>query len=141
MTKHFGISFVLLAGATTAWGQVPAARVGDVTRLQGQVTNVLIGYGLVTGLEGTGDGGKFLPTMRALGATLQRFGANIQSIKDIESSKNTAIVMIEAVIPEHGAREGELLGVRVTAVAAKRLKGGQLMAAPPDPTQWVVEWP
>ena len=130
MTKHFGISFVLLAGATTAWGQVPAARVGDVTRLQGQGTNVLIGYGLVTGLEGTGDGGKFLPTMRALGATLQRFGANIQSIKDIESSKNTAIVMIEAVIPEHGAREGELLDVRVTALAAKSLKDGQLLPTP-----------
>jgi flagellar P-ring protein precursor FlgI len=68
--------------------------------------------------------------MRALGATLQRFGANIQSIKDIESSKNTAIVMIEAVIPEHGAREGEQLDVRVTALAAKSLNDGQLMPTP-----------
>lgn len=130
MMRRFRFACVLLAGATTAWGQVPAARVGDVTRLQGQGTNVLIGYGLVTGLEGTGDGGKFLPTMRALGATLQRFGASIQSIKDIESSKNTAIVMIEAVIPEHGAREGELLDVRVTALAAKSLNDGQLLPTP-----------
>jgi len=121
---------VVALAASTSLGQIPTARVGDVTRLQGQGTNVLIGYGLVTGLEGSGDGGKFLPTMRALGSTLQRFGAAVESLTDIEASKNTAIVMIEAVIPSHGAREGDRLDVRVTAVAAKSLVSGQLLPTP-----------
>ncbi len=125
------IFLVLLASTTSPTsGQMPIARVGDVTYLQGQGTNVLVGYGLATGLEGTGDGGKFLPTMRALAATLERLGANVESIDDVSASKNTAIVMIEAVIPEHGAREGERLDLRVTAVAAKSLEGGQLLSTP-----------
>ena len=62
-----------------ARGQIPTTRVGDVTHLQGQGPNVLLGYGLITGLDGTGDGGKFLPTMQALAAMLKRFGAMRQS--------------------------------------------------------------
>jgi flagellar P-ring protein precursor FlgI len=113
-----------------AVGQVPVARVGDLTRLQGQGTNVLVGYGLVTGLSGTGDGAKFLPTMGALAATLQRFGVLVQSPEDIQSAKNAAIVMVEATIPEHGAREGDTLDVMVTALAAKSLEGGRLLSTP-----------
>jgi flagellar P-ring protein precursor FlgI len=110
--------------------QIPTARVGDVTRLQGQGSNVLVGYGLVTGLAGSGDGAKFLPTMRAVAATLQRFGANIETLEDVEASKNIAIVMVEAVVPEHGAREGDTLDVKVSALAAKSLVGGRLMSTP-----------
>lgn len=122
------IALVLVASAASA--QSPTARVGDVTRLQGQGINVLVGYGLVTGLQGTGDGGKFLPTMQGLAAALQRFGANLQSVADVEQSKNVAIVLVEAVIPEHGAREGDRLDVRLSALAAKSLAGGQLLSTP-----------
>lgn len=110
--------------------QAPVARVGDVTRLQGQGRNVLLGYGLVAGLEKSGDGGKFLPTMNALGAMMQRFGVTIESLADMGGAKNVAIVMIEVVIPEHGAREGDLLDVAVTAMAAKSLAGGRLLSTP-----------
>lgn len=113
-----------------ASAQVTIARVSDVTRLQGQGTNTLMGYGLVTGLAGTGDGAKFLPTMRALAATLQRFGALVESVEDIQAAKNAAVVMIEVVIPEHGAREGDMLDVQVTAIAAKSLEGGRLLPTP-----------
>lgn len=106
------------------------ARVGDVTRLQGQGRNAILGYGLVTGLDKTGDGGKFAPTMKALAAMMERFGANVESLEDIEGTKNVAIVMIEAVVPDHGAREGDLLDVSVTAVAAKSLEGGRLLPTP-----------
>ncbi|MBI4716765.1 MAG: flagellar basal body P-ring protein FlgI [Planctomycetes bacterium] len=119
-----------LAAATPAWGQIPTARVGDITHLQGQGTNVLIGYGLVTGLDKTGDGAKFLPTMKALAATMERFGAKVDSIEEIDAAKNIAVVMVEVVIPDHGAREGELLDVSVTAMAAKSLTGGRLLATP-----------
>jgi flagellar P-ring protein precursor FlgI len=124
------IAATLLATATPAKAQAPVARVGDVTRLQGQGLNVILGYGLATGLDKTGDGGKFAPTMRALAAMMQRFGAAVESVEDIEGSKNVAIVMIQAVIPEHGAREGDLLDVSVTAVAAKSLEGGRLQPTP-----------
>ena len=115
---------------TAALSQTPVARVGDVTHIQGQGPNVLIGYGLVTGLSGTGDDAKFLPTMQSLGAMMERFGVNIESLEDISKSKNTAVVMIEVVIPEHGAREGEVIDTRVTALAAKSLEGGRLLSTP-----------
>jgi len=126
---------LILALAATAWlrpadAQMPTARVGDITRLQGQGTNVILGYGLVTGLNGTGDGAKFLPTMKALAGILERFGARVESLEDVQASKNTAIVMLEAVIPEHGAREGDALDVQVTALAAKNLEGGRLLSTP-----------
>jgi len=121
---------MFLAVTTVAAAQAPLSRVGDVTHLQGQGTNKLMGFGLVTGLEGTGDGAGFVPTMRALAATMEQFGARIESVKDVESSKNTAIVMVEAEIPANGAREADMFDVRVTAVAAKSLEGGQLLSTP-----------
>lgn len=128
----------LLLLVAAALGIPPAAiraqeavvRVGDVTRLQGQGRNVLLGYGLVTGLDRSGDGDKFLPTMKALAAMMDRFGSPVESLDDLGGTKNVAIVMVEVVIPESGAREGDQLDVAVTAVAAKSLKGGRLMPTP-----------
>src|SRR3990172_981997 len=114
----FLVVFTVLSGAAGTWGQIPTARVGDVTHLQGQGRNVLVGYGLVTGLDKTGDGGKFLPTMKAVAEMMRRFGSDIESIEDVQASKKTAVVMLEAIIPDHGGREGELLDVAVTAVAS-----------------------
>lgn len=124
------IAAALLLLPVVAFAQAPTARVGDVTRLQGQGTNVLIGYGLVTGLAGTGDGSKFLPTMKALAATMARFGASVESLSDVAAAKNAAIVLVEVTIPEHGAREGDQLDVRVSALAAKSLEGGRLLTTP-----------
>ena len=121
---------VFVGVGTAAYAQAPTARVGDVTRLQGQGTNVLLGYGLVAGLNKTGDGAKFLPTIKALAGMMERFGAGIESLDEIDSAKNVAIVMVEAVIPSHGAREGDLIDVSVTAVAAKSLAGGRLLPTP-----------
>lgn len=128
--KRTVLQTCLTLTTVVAAAQPPVVRVGDVTRLQGQGANVLIGYGLVTGLSGTGDGGKFLPTMQALASTMQRFGAQIESLKELEAAKNVAVVMLETRIPAQGAREGDALDVRVTAVAAKSLEGGQLLPTP-----------
>ncbi len=116
--------------AASVYAQAPVARVGDITRLQGQGTNVLVGYGLVVGLDKSGDGPKFLPTMKALAAMVERFGASVDSLDDIKGSQNAAIVMIEVTIPDHGTREGDQLDVAVTAVAAKSLEGGRLLSTP-----------
>jgi len=130
MRRLRNTTWMFVLAATAAHAQAPLSRVGDVTRLQGQGANKLMGFGLVTGLEGTGDGAGFVPTMRALAATMEQFGSRVDSLSDIESSKNTAIVMVEAEIPAHGAREGERFDIRVTAVAAKSLNGGQLLSTP-----------
>ncbi|MGB0716400.1 MAG: flagellar basal body P-ring protein FlgI [Phycisphaerae bacterium] len=121
----------MVAMTSNAYAQVPTARVGDVTRLQGEGTNRLIGYGLVTGLEGSGDGSKFQPTLQMLAQVQKNFGMNVDNLEDMAASKNTGLVMIEVIIPEHGAREGDRLDAYVTSIAAaKSLRGGRLLPTP-----------
>jgi flagellar P-ring protein precursor FlgI len=115
---------------TAASAQTPTARVGDITHLQGQGRNTLIGYGLVTGLDKTGDGGNFLPTMKAVAEMMERFGVTVESLNDVEDAKNVAVVMIEVVIDENGGREGEVFDVSVSAIAVKSLAGGRLLSTP-----------
>jgi flagellar P-ring protein FlgI len=106
-------------------------RVQDVARLQGQRTNRLMGYGLVVGLTGTGDGEKYGPTIRALAAIHERYHQPIISGSDVKGNASVALVAVEATISEYGAREGQTIDVTVSAVgSAKSLKGGQLLTTP-----------
>jgi len=106
-------------------------RVADLTKIKGQRTNTLVGMGLVTGLAGTGDGDDYLPTMRALMSALGRLANPITTVDELGGSDNVAIVMLEATIPEFGAREGDRISVKVTTIgAAKSLQNGRLLAAP-----------
>jgi len=124
------------AAAQTSGGAVPrrafgrgvTARVGDVTRLKGQGENRLIGMGIVTGLNGTGDGPGYVTAMRSLAAAMAKQGIPVESLDDLAGTKNVALVQLEAVIPESGGREGDHLDVTVTALAAKSLVGGQLLS-------------
>ena len=110
---------------------VAEVRVQDVTRLQGQRTNKLMGYGLVVGLTGTGDGEKYLPTMRTLAALHGRYHAPILADADVKGNRSVALVSVEAQIPEHGAREGQAVDVIVSALGTtKSLRGGQLLTTP-----------
>lgn len=121
-----GLAALLTAGV--AGGDI---RVQDIARLQGQRTNKLMGYGLVVGLNGTGDGEKYAATMRALMSLHRRYHAPIISEADLKGNNSVAIVTVEATIPEFGAREGEMLDVVISAIgAAKDLAGGQLLTTP-----------
>jgi len=120
---------VLLLGGLLS-GAAADVRVQDIARLQGQRTNRLMGYGLVVGLDGTGDGGSDPHTMRALMAIHRRFHQPVLSPEELENADNVALVTVEAIIPEYGAREGETLDVVVSAFKAKSLKGGQLLTTP-----------
>lgn len=118
----------ILLLATTAGAD--AARVADITRLGGQRTNVLTGFGLVVGLKGTGDGGDFLPAIRPLVGMLSKLGNNAQVI-DLKNAQNIAIVMLTAVVPSEGVHAGDHLDVRVTSFgAATSLRGGVLFVSP-----------
>ena len=114
---------------------VPAARgevrVQDIAHLQGERTNRLMGYGLVVGLTGTGDGEKYVSTMRALMRIHQRYHAPVLTDADLKGNRSVALVAVEAEIPAHGAREGQRIDVVVSAVGvAKSLRGGQLLTTP-----------
>ena len=107
-----------------------ATKISDVTHLKGRRQNTLMGYGLVIGLPGTGDGGKYLPSIMQLASMLDRFEIPVPpgSLKD---TKNVAIVMIDATLPDNGVREGDRVDVRVNATgAAKSLAGGTLVSSP-----------
>lgn len=108
-----------------------AVTIGDITRLEGQRVNKLIGHGLVIGLTGTGDGGDFLPAIRPLAAMLQQFSNPILTEKELSNAKNIALVMVTATVPESGVRAGDRLDVHVSAIGAcKSLKGGRLLLMP-----------
>lgn len=137
---YLGLAIMLLM-TSPALG----VKVGDITHLQGSRINRLTGFGLVTGLNGTGDGGKNAPAMRALARAYERFGAPIATIEELKDSKNVALVFVEATLPRDGAREGERIDVKVSSpAAAKSLLGGRLLPTPlvgpdpNDPTIWAM---
>lgn len=106
-------------------------KVGDITHLQGCRTNKLMGLGLVVGLPGTGDGGKYVPTMRSLAALQRQFANPILSLEELKSAKNVAIVQVEATLPQDGVREGDRVDVVVSSLGpAKSLRGGRLLMTP-----------
>jgi len=107
-----------------------ATRVSDVSHLKGARTNRLVGIGLVTGLNGKGDGGKFAPAIRPLAQMLSNF-SNPVALEELKDARNVALVSIEVVLPENGVREGDALDVQITALgSAKSLVGGRLFLSP-----------
>jgi len=99
--------------------------VKDIARIKGVRTNSLIGYGLVTGLAGTGDSVRSAATIKSLSSTLQRFGLRVDD-NEIRS-RNVAAVTLTAKLPPY-AQEGDLLDVNVTSIGdARSLSGGTLL--------------
>jgi flagellar P-ring protein precursor FlgI len=107
-----------------------AERIRDVCRLKNEVPNELMGMGLVTGLQGTGDSGEFLPAMRPLKELMKRLDDPVLVDKELKTVNNVAIVMLSVAIPPQGAHAGQQLDLKVTAIAAKSLKGGRLGVVP-----------
>lgn len=128
ITLIAGLLATAVLAANAGAGEI---RVQDIARLQGQRTNKLMGYGLLCGLPGTGDGEKYASTMRALIALHRRYHAPVISEADLKGNKSVAIVSVEVTIPEYGAREGQTLDVVVSSLGtAKSLAGGQLLTTP-----------
>lgn len=109
-----------------------ATRLKDICRLKGQEANSLHGIGLVVGLQGTGDGGQFLPTIRSLATAMALMGSPVlKGEMELKDAKNIAIVTVTATIPPGGARQGDQIDCTVSSIgAAKSLVGGELFMAP-----------
>jgi flagellar P-ring protein precursor FlgI len=105
-----------------------AARIKDITQIQGVRQNQLVGYGLVVGLNGTGDGDKTRFTLQSLVSMLEKMGVTVNSL-DIKV-KNVAAAMITADMPPF-ARPGARMDVSVSSIGdAKDLQGGTLLFTP-----------
>jgi flagellar P-ring protein FlgI len=127
MMKNWLITLILMMTVQTAL----AVKIADISNLQGQRENRLMTVGLVVGLNGTGDGGKFLPSIQPLISFLQHFGSERLDLETMKGVKNVALVSVEAQVAANGAREGQQLDVAVSAIgSAKSLKGGRLLLIP-----------
>jgi flagellar P-ring protein FlgI len=131
---------VAVAGLGLLWTALDAAadepqrgpsmsRIKDLANIEGVRQNQLIGYGLVVGLNGTGDTLNNIPfTRQSLQAMLERLGVNIrgQTIR----TGNVAAVMVTANLPAFGT-QGSRIDITVSALGdAKSLQGGTLLVTP-----------
>ena len=109
----------------------PLVKIKDLTDLDGVRENVLVGYGLVVGLAGTGDSPNGIPfTRQTLANMLERLGVNAKDTLAQIKTKNIAAVMVTANMPSL-ARQGGRLDVTVSSLGdAKSLEGGLLLATP-----------
>jgi len=119
----------LLAGLFGAGSAQAQSRIKDIAQVEGVRDNVLVGYGLVVGLNGTGDdidGTVF--TRESLIGMLQRLGVNARD-EDLETD-NLAAVMVTANLPPF-SRQGSRIDVTVSALGtAESLLGGTLLVTP-----------
>lgn len=109
-----------------AWA---APRIKDVADFEGVRENQLVGYGLVVGLNGTGDSLRNSPfTRQSLAAMLERLGVN--ATNGNLNTRNVAAVMVTANLPPFAA-QGSRIDVTVSALGdARSLAGGQLLVTP-----------
>ncbi len=110
-------------------GLAASARIKDIVNIEGVRDNQLVGYGLVVGLNGTGDGLNNSPfTKQSLQAMLERLGVNTRG--ENMRTANVAAVMVTANLPAF-ATQGSRLDVNVAALGdASSLQGGTLLVTP-----------
>jgi flagellar P-ring protein precursor FlgI len=118
-----------LAGAAL-WWPAEAARIKEVSSVAGVRANQLTGYGLVVGLDGSGDQSTAAPfTAQSVTSMLQQLGVTLPPGTPMQV-KNVAAVMVTAVLPPY-AQPGQAVDVNVSSIGnAKSLRGGTLVATP-----------
>src|SRR3954471_17354093 len=105
-----------------------AARLKDVVTVKGVRENILIGYGIVAGLKGSGDSSADV-TSQSLTRFLGKLGIDVQGNAAVKS-KNAAAVIVTAKLPPF-ARVGNLIDVTVSSIGdASSLEGGVLLVTP-----------
>ena len=122
----FTALITLIALFFPAWSG--AVRIKDIVDINGVRENQLVGYGLVVGLDGTGDGKKSLFTVQSMASMLEKMGITINPGEIAVS--NVAAVMVTAKLPPF-ARTGNRIDALVSSIGdAKNLQGGTLLMTP-----------
>lgn len=115
---------LLLVGSAGA----AAVRIKDIANIKGVRNNQLVGYGLVVGLDGTGDGNRSSFTVQSMVSMLEKMGVTVDA-KDVRV-KNVAAVMVTADLPPF-ARAGGRIDALVSSIGdAQNLQGGTLLLTP-----------
>lgn len=122
--------YLIAACLVVAPGLAQAERIKDLTAVQGVRNNQLLGYGLVVGLDGTGDQTTQTPfTVQSLATMLSQLGVTLPQGSNPQL-KNVAAVMVTAMLPPF-ARTGQPIDVTVSSLGnAKSLRGGTLLLTP-----------
>jgi flagellar P-ring protein precursor FlgI len=125
--------YPLLLLLSALWAAVPAAqaeRLKDLASIAGVRQNQLSGYGIVVGLDGTGDQTTQTPfTVQSIMAMLQQKGVNLPPGTQLQL-KNVAAVMVTASLPAF-AQPGQTIDITVSSIGnAKSLRGGTLLMTP-----------
>jgi len=129
---RWAIGLAFVAASAAIWWPLPAAaaRIKEVAVVQGVRSNPLVGYGLVVGLDGSGDQTTQTPfTTQSLNAMLQQLGVTVPPGTTMQL-KNVAAVLVTAQLPAF-AQPGQVIDINVSSVGnAKSLRGGTLIATP-----------
>jgi flagellar P-ring protein precursor FlgI len=130
-TRSIALTAALLLagfGAPQACAAAGGARIKDIARVQGSRTHALVGYGIVTGLAGTGDSRNNRTTRQTLATLLSQFDLTLQP--DAINSRNVAVVLVSANLPNF-VRQGDAIDVTVASIGdADSLVGGTLLLTP-----------
>lgn len=141
---RFSAAVVVLLGVVAAGSPAHAvvaggARIKDIARVQGNRSHALVGYGVVTGLAGTGDAPSNRATRQTLSNVLARFDLTLPP--EAISSRNAAVVLVSANL-QNFVRQGDAIDVTVTSMGdARSLVGGSLLLTPlkgPDNRTYVL---
>lgn len=112
-------------GAAPAMG---AVRIKDLGRIDGIRDNMVVGYGIATGLAGTGDSARSQVTLQTVANALREFGVAV-NLNQL-NSRNVAAVMVIGTLPPY-ARSGDKIDVNVSSLGdARSLLGGTLLMTP-----------
>ena len=125
--KSFKLHFFFIFLFSTITQAVFADRLKDMVSFAGIRSNQLMGYGIVVGLDGTGDS-SLAVTLQSMQSTISQFGMNVDA--GSLSGKNSAAVMITADLDPF-TKVGQKIGVTVSSMGkAKSLRGGTLLMTP-----------
>jgi flagellar P-ring protein FlgI len=129
MSLRRGICLLVAAlAAGVALSADAGIRIKDLGRIDGVRDNMIVGYGIVTGLAGTGDSARSQATVQSIANTLREFGVVLNGNQ--LNSRNVAGVMVTATLPAH-ARAGDKIDINVSSVGdARSLLGGTLLMTP-----------
>lgn len=128
MFKNLKIFLPIIAALLIFIPQAKAARLKDIATLAGVRSNQLVGYGLVVGLNGTGDSASTEFTIQSLVNMMERLGVTVD--KSLVKVDNVAAVIVTAELPPF-AKAGSTIDILVSSVGdASNLSGGSLLMTP-----------
>ena len=128
LVRILALALCLCMMASCAFAASASTRIKDIAKIQGVRSNQLMGYGLVVGLDGTGDSDKITQTVQSIGNMMKDFGVVIDT--NGLKAKNIASVIVTATLPPF-IREGDTIDITVSSIGdAKSLQGGTLLQTP-----------